>query len=159
MVSEWQYYVSICYHFVLVSLSVSHIFFNIYTLHICIFCATKFGLELLRVQCLSYTSLFVYSALFSHCPPLTGSDFIIYSRNVKITSNIQPHRHEHAFLLCQFNSIQFNIWMLHWYMTFVKNTEQNRIFINPYHAEFLKWNNPPSVFGTLSLSFYGISRW
>ena len=31
--------------------------------------------------------------------------------------------------------------------------------VNPYHAEFLKWNNQPYIFGTLSLSFLGIPRW
>ena len=25
--------------------------------------------------------------------------------------------------------------------------------------EILKWNNPPSIFGTVKLSFLGISRW
>ena len=24
---------------------------------------------------------------------------------------------------------------------------------NPYHAEFLKWNNPPSIFGTFHYHF------
>ena len=28
-------------------------------------------------------------------------------------------------------------------------------FINPYHAEFLKWNNPPSIFGTVHYHFKG----
>ena len=30
------------------------------------------------------------------------------------------------------------------------------IFINPYHAEFLKWNNPTSIFGTLHYHFRDI---
>ena len=28
---------------------------------------------------------------------------------------------------------------------------------NPYHAEFLKWNNPPYIFLHFPLSFLGIS--
>ena len=28
--------------------------------------------------------------------------------------------------------------------------------INPYHAEFLKWNNPPSIFGTVHYHFRDI---
>ena len=26
---------------------------------------------------------------------------------------------------------------------------------NPYHAEFLKWNNPPPIFGTVHYHFKG----
>ena len=26
-------------------------------------------------------------------------------------------------------------------------------FINPYHAEFIKWNNPPSIYGTFHYHF------
>ena len=26
---------------------------------------------------------------------------------------------------------------------------------NPYHAEFLKWNNPPSIYGTFHYQFKG----
>ena len=29
----------------------------------------------------------------------------------------------------------------------------------PYHAEFLKWNNLPSIFGTFHYHFKEISRW
>ena len=29
------------------------------------------------------------------------------------------------------------------------------MMFNPYHAEFLKWNNPPSIFGTVHYHFQG----
>ena len=31
--------------------------------------------------------------------------------------------------------------------------------LSPYHAEFLKWNNPPSISGIVSIIILGISRW
>ena len=27
--------------------------------------------------------------------------------------------------------------------------------LNPYHAEFLKWNNPPYILGTFHYHFWG----
>ena len=32
-------------------------------------------------------------------------------------------------------------------------TNHSKITVNPYHAEFLKWNNPPSIYGTLHFRF------
>ena len=29
-------------------------------------------------------------------------------------------------------------------------------YLNPYHAEFLKWNNPPSILGTAHYHFRDI---
>ena len=34
----------------------------------------------------------------------------------------------------------------------------NSIIFNPYHAEFLKWNNPSSIFGTTHYHFLGKSK-
>ena len=37
----------------------------------------------------------------------------------------------------------------------IKIFKQNLTIVNPYHAEFLKWNNPSSNFGTVHCHFKG----
>ena len=37
-----------------------------------------------------------------------------------------------------------------------KLTDSGIPLLNPYHAEFLKWNNPPSIFGTVHYHFRDI---
>ena len=51
--------------------------------------------------------------------------------------------------------LQFDDWLV--YISIVKLCFINMhpCILNPYHAELLKWNNPPYIFGTIHYHFNG----